>query len=89
MKIHANNRQLAEHLLETAFAILRNAGQEPVDAMALSYGLLADGIDVSPNQQAELHHYLRQVLADFDDRFSASPAGPERRARADSRGGVK
>ena len=66
MKLYAHNRQLAEQLLETAFAILRNEGLQPADCLAMAYGRLVDGIDVSPVQQAELHDYLRRVLAAHD-----------------------
>ena len=67
MKLYANNRLLAEHLLETAFAILRNEGQQPADVMALVYDLLTSGIDVTTIQQVALHDYLRRVLGDYDN----------------------
>ena len=66
MKLYANNRLLAEQLLETAFAILRNERLQPVDCLALAYGLLADGIDVNPAQQVELHDWLQRALAAHD-----------------------
>jgi hypothetical protein len=83
MKLHANNRLLAEHLLATAFAILRNEALGPAGSMAAAYRLLTDGIDIAPNQQVELHDYLRQVLADYDSQLPAAAAGSDRQ---DSRG---
>ena len=62
MKLYGNNRQLAAQLLETAFAILRNEGLRPADCLAISYHQLADGIDVSPEEQAGLHEYLQRVI---------------------------
>jgi hypothetical protein len=62
MKLYAGNAGLARQLLETAFAILRNEGLQPVDCMALVYGQLTGGIDVSPAQQAALEDFLKQVL---------------------------
>ena len=50
MKLYGNNRQLAEQLLETAFALLRNEGLQPANCLALVWGQLAGGIDVSPSQ---------------------------------------
>ena len=41
MKLYAGNTDLAGQLLETAFAILRNEGLQPVDSMALVYSQLA------------------------------------------------
>jgi hypothetical protein len=51
--------------------------------MAAAYRLLTDGIDIAPNQQVELHDYLRQVLADYDSQLPAAAAGSDRQ---DSRG---
>ena len=62
MKLYADNRRLAEQLLETAFALMRNEGAEPGDCLALAYRLLADGIDVSPAQRAALREFLVQAL---------------------------
>ena len=70
MKLYGDNTVLADHLLETAFALLRNAGREPVDIMEMVYRALAEGIDVSPSQQDALHDYLRRVVADYDARRS-------------------
>lgn len=49
MKLYGDNTVLADHLLETAFALLRNAGRDPVDNMGMVYRALAGGIDVSPS----------------------------------------
>jgi len=89
MKLYANNRLLAEQLLATAIAILRNEGLGPADAMAIYYGLLAEGVDIPPGQQAELHEYLRLVLVDYDNQSIASPAGIVRDHRNDSTGDAK
>jgi len=75
MKLYAGNTGLAGQLLETAFAFLRNEGLQPVDCMALVYGQLAGGIDVSPAQQVALHDYLRQVLAANDGEQRPETAG--------------
>ena len=48
MKLYADNRRLAEQLLETAFALLRNAGAEPEECLALAIGMLAGGVDDNP-----------------------------------------
>ena len=76
MKLYANNRQLAEQLLETAFAVLRNEGLQPVDCLALVCHQLADGIDVSPAQQATLHDFLRRLLAAHDSQLPPGPVDP-------------
>ena len=89
MKLYANNHLLAEQLLATAFALLRNEGLGPADAMETSYRLLTGGIDITPAQQAELHEYLRQVLADYDHQSLASPAAFGRDHRDDSKGDAK
>ena len=68
MKLYGDNTVLADHLLETAFALLRNAGREPVDNMGMVYRALASGIDISRSQQDALHDYLRRVVADYDAR---------------------
>ena len=51
MKLYANNGLLAEYQLDIAFAILRNEGRQPVDAMALAYDLLVGGIDTTTTQK--------------------------------------
>jgi hypothetical protein len=61
MKFYENNKQSAEQLLEIAFAILRNEGQQPVVSIALVYKLLTRDIDVTTTQQAALHGYAQQV----------------------------
>jgi hypothetical protein len=66
MKLYAGNTALAGQLLESAFAILRNEGLQPVDCMALAYSQLAGGIDVSPAQQVAMHDCLRRVVATHD-----------------------
>ena len=76
MKLYGNNRLLAEQLLETAFAILRNEGLQPADCLAIAYGQLADGIDVTPIQQVVLHAYLRRVLKAYDRRSSSEQRTP-------------
>ena len=75
MKLYANNQLLSEYLLETAFAILRNEGLQPVDVMALAYDLLVGGIDTTATQQVVLHGYLRQVLAEHDSWLTSSLTG--------------
>ena len=62
MKPYADNTTLAGQLLETAFAILRNEGLQPVDCMEVVYGQLAEGVDVSKVQRATLLRYLQQVV---------------------------
>jgi len=62
MKTYANNEVLAGQLLETAFAILRNEGLQPVDCMEMVYGQLTEGIDVSDAHRASLRSYLREVV---------------------------
>jgi hypothetical protein len=73
MKLYGHNRLLVEQLLETAFAILRNEGLQPAECLAMAYGQLADGIDVTPVQRAALHDYLRQVLAAHDRQSPPAP----------------
>ena len=63
MKMYAGNKVLAGQLLETAFAILRNEGLQPVDSMEVVYGQLAEGVDVSEAQRAAMHDYL-QIIVD-------------------------
>lgn len=75
MKIYADNKQSAEQLLEIAFTILRNEGQQPVHSIALVYKLLTRDIDVTTTQQAALHGYLRQALEDYE----ASKASPNQK----------
>ena len=74
MKLYGHNRLLVEQLMETAIAILRNEGLQPADCLAMAYGRLVDGIDVNPVQQAELHDYLRRVLAAHDRQSPSTPA---------------
>ena len=70
--MHGSNTVLSGHLLETAFALLRNAGHEPVDIMCMVYHALTDAVDVSPLQQEALHDYLRRVVADHNVRLQQS-----------------
>jgi len=70
MKVYASNTFLAGHLLETAFAVLRNEGLQPVDCLSMVYGQLVDGIDISPAQQAELHDYLKRVVDEAETRMN-------------------
>ena len=68
MKLYGDNTVLVGQLLETAFALLRNAGREPVDILGMVYCSLADGLDVSPRQREGLHEYLRSIVAEYDAR---------------------
>ena len=86
MKLYASNQLLSEYLLETAFAILRNEGLQPVDVMALTYDLLVGGVDTTTTQKVRLHDYLRQVLADHDSQSSSSPTGAVLNIPDDSQG---
>ena len=62
MKVYASNTVIAGQLLETAFAILRNEGLQPMDCMVMVCGQLTDGIDVSEAQSVVLYDYLQQVV---------------------------
>jgi hypothetical protein len=88
MKLYGNNRLLAEQLLETAFAILRNEGLQPAECLAMAYGQLTDGIDVTPVQQAVLHDYLRRMLAAHDRQSRSEPTDITCNAPNDSIGGL-
>ena len=70
MKMYAGNTVLAGQVLETAFAILRNEGLQPVDCLSMAYGQLADGIDISTAQQVALHDYLRKVVDETETRLN-------------------
>jgi len=50
MKVYASNTFLAGHLLETAFAVLRNEGLQPVDCLSMVSWLMAS-ILVLPSKQ--------------------------------------
>ena len=68
MKLYADNKALASQLLETAFAILRNEGLQPVDCMEMVYGQLTEGVDASEVNRAALLDYLQQVVDEPETR---------------------
>ena len=68
MKLYGDNTVLAGQLLETTFALLCNAGRQPVDILGIVYGSLTDGLDVSPRQREALHECLRSIVAEYDAR---------------------
>ena len=43
MKLYADNHWLAEQLLETAFALLRNEGLQPADCLIMAWAAVVWG----------------------------------------------
>jgi len=70
MKLYADNTVLAGHLLEAAFAILRNEGLQPVDCMVMVYGQLTGGVDVNEAQCAAMYDYLQKIVDETEARMN-------------------
>ena len=62
MKIYADNSILAQQLLEVAFGLMRNEGQQPAEIMKVVYQSLTSAIDVSDEDQEALHDYLQLMI---------------------------